>query len=174
MGGRLGISNLVILVLSSHPLQFKIHPDDEDIHTANERRLSELIGPLGGKLHTGRSRNDQVATDMRLWLLEAIKDVGQGLKELIRVMVERADQEKHILLPGYTHLQVWCKVHVRVFLIQTYRGSCIAWSTYPMVSFVAVTCILVQIRPRKASRAHSSNLGVAPRLWRTCRKSVRR
>ena len=97
-----------------HQLQFRIHTDDEDIHTANERRLSELIGPLGGKLHTGRSRNDQVATDMRLWLLEAIKDVEQGLKGLTRVMVERADQEKHILLPGYTHLQVWCKVHVCV------------------------------------------------------------
>ncbi|KAL0575279.1 argininosuccinate lyase, partial [Marasmius crinis-equi] len=53
---------------------FKIEADDEDIHTANERRLSELIGPLGGKLHTGRSRNDQVATDMRLWLLEEIKE----------------------------------------------------------------------------------------------------
>ncbi|KAF8231269.1 argininosuccinate lyase [Tricholoma matsutake] len=92
---------------------FVIHPDDEDIHTANERRLSELIGSLGGKLHTGRSRNDQVATDMRLWLLEAIKDVEQGLKGLIRVMVERADQEKHILLPGYTHLQ---------------RGQPIRWS----------------------------------------------
>jgi Lyase len=100
--------NLVFLRFSSHPLQFNIHPDDEDIHTSNERRLSELIGPLGGKLHTGRSRNDQVATDMRLWLLEAIKDVEQGLKGLIRVMVERADQEKHILLPGYTHLQVRC------------------------------------------------------------------
>jgi len=96
--------------ISSHLLQFKIHPDDEDIHTANERRLSELIGPLGGKLHTGRSRNDQVATDMRLWLLEAIRDVEQGLKGLVRVMVERADKEKDILLPGYTHLQVWCTV----------------------------------------------------------------
>src|SRR6266481_5464230 len=81
--------------------------DDEDIHTANERRLSELIGPLGGKLHTGRSRNDQVATDMRLWLLNEVKDVEAGLKGLIRVMVERADKEVDILMPGYTHLQVW-------------------------------------------------------------------
>lgn len=86
--------------------QFAIQPDDEDIHTANERRLSELIGPLGGKLHTGRSRNDQVATDMRLWLLNEVKEVEEGLKGLIRVMVERADKEKDILLPGYTHLQV--------------------------------------------------------------------
>lgn len=80
--------------------------DDEDIHTANERRLTELIGPLGGKLHTGRSRNDQVATDMRLWLLDEVRDVEQGLRALIRVMIERADQEKDYLLPGYTHLQV--------------------------------------------------------------------
>lgn len=83
-----------------------MQPDDEDIHTANERRLSELIGPLGGKLHTGRSRNDQVATDMRLWLLDEVKDVQAALTELIGVMVGRADKEKDILMPGYTHLQV--------------------------------------------------------------------
>ncbi|KAG5646686.1 hypothetical protein DXG03_002676 [Asterophora parasitica] len=93
--------------------KFQIQTDDEDIHTANERRLSELIGPLGGKLHTGRSRNDQVATDMRLWLLEEATEIETGLKGLIRVMVERADKEKDILLPGYTHLQ---------------RGQPIRWS----------------------------------------------
>ena len=81
-------------------------PDDEDIHTANERRLSELIGPLGGKLHTGRSRNDQVATDMRLWLLDEVAEIEAALKALISVIVERADKEQEILLPGYTHLQV--------------------------------------------------------------------
>ncbi|KAF8078053.1 argininosuccinate lyase [Lyophyllum atratum] len=93
--------------------QFQVQADDEDIHTANERRLSELIGPLGGKLHTGRSRNDQVATDMRLWLVEEARDIERGLKGLIHVMVERADKEKDILLPGYTHLQ---------------RGQPIRWS----------------------------------------------
>ncbi|TFK42690.1 argininosuccinate lyase [Crucibulum laeve] len=93
--------------------KFEIKEDDEDIHTANERRLSELIGPLGGKLHTGRSRNDQVATDMRLWLLNEVRDVEDGLKGLIRVMVERADKEKDYLMPGYTHLQ---------------RGQPIRWS----------------------------------------------
>jgi len=87
--------------------------DDEDIHTANERRLSELIGPLGGKLHTGRSRNDQVATDVRLWLLDEAKIVEKGLKALILVIVNRADKEKEFLLPGYTHLQ---------------RGQPIRWS----------------------------------------------
>ena len=52
---------------------FEIKPGDEDIHTANERRLTELIGPAGGKLHTGRSRNDQVATDTRLWLYNELQ-----------------------------------------------------------------------------------------------------
>ncbi|KAJ2931323.1 hypothetical protein H1R20_g5650, partial [Candolleomyces eurysporus] len=80
-------------------------PDDEDIHTANERRLGELIGPLSGKLHTGRSRNDQVATDMRLWLLDQVADAEQSLKGLLNVLVERADNEKDFLMPGYTHLQ---------------------------------------------------------------------
>ena len=99
-------------------VQFKIQPDDEDIHTANERRLTELIGPLGGKLHTGRSRNDQVATDMRLWLLGEVRIVEEGLKALIRVMVERADKERDVLMPGYTHLQV--RRGIRSFHLQQY------------------------------------------------------
>ncbi|QRV86351.1 adenylosuccinate lyase [Ceratobasidium sp. AG-Ba] len=93
--------------------KFEIKPTDEDIHTANERRLSEIVGPLGGRLHTGRSRNDQCATDLRLWLLDEIKTIESALKGLIRVMVERADKEKDVLMPGYTHLQ---------------RGQPIRWS----------------------------------------------
>ncbi|KAG2755986.1 putative argininosuccinate lyase [Suillus brevipes Sb2] len=95
--------------------QFQPAADDEDIHTANERRLSELIGSLGGKLHTGRSRNDQVATDMRLWLLGEVDDIESSLINLVRIMVERADKERDILLPGYTHLQ---------------RGQPIRWSHF--------------------------------------------
>ncbi|KAI6160104.1 putative argininosuccinate lyase [Pisolithus thermaeus] len=73
--------------------QFEAELDDEDIHTANERRLSQLIGSeIGGKLHTGRSRNDQVATDMRLWLLDEVEDIQASLKALIRVIIERAGQ----------------------------------------------------------------------------------
>lgn len=94
--------------------------DDEDIHTANERRLSELLGPLGGKLHTGRSRNDQVATDVRLWLLDEAKIVEEGLKALILVIVNRADREKEFLLPGYTHLQV-CAVLLPACAITEYH-----------------------------------------------------
>ncbi|XP_046852052.1 argininosuccinate lyase-like isoform X2 [Xenia sp. Carnegie-2017] len=84
---------------------FKLQPGDEDIHTANERRLNELIGNVAGKLHTGRSRNDQAATDTRLWLRGKIMSLKGHLKVLIKVFVERANQEKDILMPGYTHMQ---------------------------------------------------------------------
>lgn len=85
--------------------KFEAAPDDEDIHTANERRLKELIGPVAGKLHTGRSRNDQVATDVRLWLMDEAAAAENLLVELIKVMTARAKVEVDVLMPGYTHLQ---------------------------------------------------------------------
>ncbi|PVD32914.1 hypothetical protein C0Q70_08361 [Pomacea canaliculata] len=84
---------------------FEIKPQDEDIHTANERRLKELVGVVGGKLHTGRSRNDQVATDMRLWLGDAVLSLRGHLVSLLSVMCRRAEAELDVLMPGYTHLQ---------------------------------------------------------------------
>jgi argininosuccinate lyase len=80
-------------------------PTDEDVHTAVERRLIELTGPVGGKLHTGRSRNDQVATDFALWLVDAIDRVDAFLKLVQTALVERAESDEGILLPGYTHFQ---------------------------------------------------------------------
>jgi argininosuccinate lyase len=85
--------------------EFAYKESDEDIHTAVERRLAELIGPVAGKLHTGRSRNDQVATDLRLWLLESILNLDSALLGMQSVLVERAEADQNILLPGYTHLQ---------------------------------------------------------------------
>jgi len=84
---------------------FAFQPEDEDIHTAVERRLGELIGAEAGKLHTGRSRNDQVATDFRLWLLDSLPDLDAALAGLQSALVERADRDMDVLLPGYTHLQ---------------------------------------------------------------------
>ena len=84
---------------------FQIKPGDEDIHTAVERRLEELIGPIAGKLHTGRSRNDQVTTDLRLYLLDTIAALRQALIELQVVVVEKAESHLDIVMPGYTHLQ---------------------------------------------------------------------
>jgi argininosuccinate lyase len=84
---------------------FELQAGDEDIHTAVERRLGELIGPVAGKLHTGRSRNDQVATDLRLYLLEQIDVLRVRLRDLQRAIVEKADAEIDVIMPGYTHLQ---------------------------------------------------------------------
>uniref|UniRef100_A0AAY4ET52 Arginosuccinase n=1 Tax=Denticeps clupeoides TaxID=299321 RepID=A0AAY4ET52_9TELE len=84
---------------------FQIKAGDEDVHTANERRLKELIGEVAGKLHTGRSRNDQVVTDMRLWLRDAINTLKGNSLQLISTMVDRAAAEIDILFPGYTHMQ---------------------------------------------------------------------
>jgi argininosuccinate lyase len=84
---------------------FEIQPDDEDIHTAVERRLTELIGPVAGKLHTGRSRNDQVATDLRLYLLEKVVDLDEALGRLQSAIVKKAEAHSDVIMPGYTHLQ---------------------------------------------------------------------
>ncbi|PKN84845.1 MAG: argininosuccinate lyase [Chloroflexi bacterium HGW-Chloroflexi-8] len=80
-------------------------PEDEDIHTAVERRLFEIIGPTAGKLHTGRSRNDQVATDFRLWMMENILYLIQAIKTLQLQIFNRAQQDIGIRMPSYTHLQ---------------------------------------------------------------------
>lgn len=85
--------------------QFSFSASDEDIHTAIERRLTELIGDVAGKLHTGRSRNDQVATDFRLWMLGAIPELKSALQNLQTAFVEQAEKANEIVMPGYTHLQ---------------------------------------------------------------------
>ena len=84
--------------------RFVAAPGDEDIHTAVERRVTELT-PAGAKLHTGRSRNDQVAADLRLWTRAALGDVARGVLGLQRTLLSRATDAGGALLPGYTHLQ---------------------------------------------------------------------
>ncbi len=78
---------------------------DEDVHTAVERRLTTLLGPLGKKLHTARSRNDQVGTDLRLWLRRRIDDLDIELEQLQLALLKKAENNLFTLIPGYTHLQ---------------------------------------------------------------------
>ncbi len=85
--------------------RFKFSPHDEDIHMAIERRLTELIGPLGGKLHTGRSRNDQVALDIRLYLRDRLDRLTEQCTEFQRVLLAQAHANLPVAMPGYTHLQ---------------------------------------------------------------------
>ena len=112
--GLLTTSERDQIVAGLEALRDEIAPDpaaafaaasDEDIHSYVERRLTERIGAAAGKLHTGRSRNDQVATDVRLWLKWQIDALDGALADLIGAAVERAEAEIDVLMPGYTHLQ---------------------------------------------------------------------
>jgi len=85
--------------------EFAFTESDEDIHTAVERRVTELAGPAGAKLHTGRSRNDQVATDLRLWARRELAGVGRMVVNLQRTLLSRAEEVGDAYLPGYTHMQ---------------------------------------------------------------------
>ncbi len=84
---------------------FAFEASDEDIHTAVERRVTELAGPAGATLHTGRSRNDQVATALRLWCKRELRAVARRVLALQRVLLDRAEEAGDAYLPGYTHLQ---------------------------------------------------------------------
>lgn len=86
--------------------QFAWLPDLEDVHLNIEKRLTELVGDAGKRLHTGRSRNDQVATDIRLYLRAAIDDIDGLLHDLRTVLVDLAEQHTDTILPGFTHMQV--------------------------------------------------------------------
>ncbi|MCY4542225.1 MAG: argininosuccinate lyase [Rhodobacteraceae bacterium] len=84
---------------------FQFRDDLEDIHMNVEARLAELIGPAAGRLHTARSRNDQVATDFRLWIRDRIDLHRQQILDLVKVLVDRARQHAETVMPGFTHLQ---------------------------------------------------------------------
>ncbi len=84
---------------------FEFIETDEDVHTAVERRLTELVGSIAGKLHTGRSRNDQIALDLRLYLLDSVARLDTAVAGLMNALVEVADRSGEMIVPSYTHLQ---------------------------------------------------------------------
>ncbi len=92
-------------------------PADEDIHMAVERILTERIGDLGKKLHTGRSRNDQVATDFRLYVLHRAEDLIEQIEGLQHMLLERAHEYRKDLMPGYTHLQQAQPIYIAHYLL---------------------------------------------------------
>ncbi|HEX4617944.1 MAG TPA: argininosuccinate lyase [Stellaceae bacterium] len=85
---------------------FVFSAEHEDIHMNIEARLTELIGPAAGRLHTARSRNDQVATDLRLWLRGGIDRLDVSMRDLQEALIDRAEAEAATVMPGYTHLQI--------------------------------------------------------------------
>ena len=103
--------------------EWTVEPTDEDVHSAVERRLIALIGDAGEKLHTGRSRNDQVAVDVRLWLREAVAEMQAALSGVREACVQFGEQHGQHALPGYTHMRRampssiadWIGAHARAF-----------------------------------------------------------
>ncbi len=93
----------------------------EDIHMTVEQRLSELIGPAAGRLHTARSRNDQVATDFRLWVRNACQEAIDTIRALQSVLVLRAEEQIETVMPGFTHLQVAQPVSLGHHLLAYYE-----------------------------------------------------
>ena len=101
------------------PVKFNEH---EDVHSYVESKLREAIGPLAGKLHTGRSRNDQVATDLKLWLKRACDEATSNIRALALILVQRAEAEAATPMPGYTHSKQaepitfghWCLAYVEM------------------------------------------------------------
>jgi argininosuccinate lyase len=85
--------------------EFAYDPKLEDIHMHVEARLAELIGDVAGRLHTARSRNDQVATDFRLWVRDALDRLSAGLKDLENALLDQAERHAETIMPGFTHLQ---------------------------------------------------------------------
>ena len=84
---------------------FPWDPSLEDLHMNIERRLTDLVGPAGARLHTGRSRNDQIALDMRLYTRQAIADAVAALRDVQRALTQLAERHAGVVMPGYTHLQ---------------------------------------------------------------------
>ncbi|MDZ7267998.1 MAG: argininosuccinate lyase [candidate division KSB1 bacterium] len=100
--------------------RFPFLPQDEDIHVAIERRLTELAGEAGAKIHTGRSRNDQVVTDFRLYLKRKTRGLQAALHTCVAVLVQQAEAAQQIILPGYTHTQRAQPVRLAHYLLSAF------------------------------------------------------
>jgi argininosuccinate lyase len=137
---------------------FAFAATDEDVHTAIERRVTELAGATGGKLHTGRSRNDQVALDVRLVAREAIADVSGALLGLVATLAARADDAGEAYLPGYTHLQraqpVLVAHHLRAH----------AWALLRDLDRLADAAVRVDVSPLGAGALAGTSLPLDPHV----------
>jgi argininosuccinate lyase len=100
------IAGLGEILEDIHASRFTIHDNIEDIHSQVEFLLTQKIGDIGKKIHSGRSRNDQVAVDIKLYLREEISNIKEETKKLFDLLLAQSEKFKSKLIPGYTHLQV--------------------------------------------------------------------
>ncbi len=136
--------------------RFVFAPADEDVHTAIERRVTELAGDVGAKLHTGRSRNDQVATDLRLWSRRRLSAVARDVVSLQEVLLGRATDVGDAYLPGYTHLQRAQPVLLAHHLLAH------AWALARDVDRLIVTVERMDVSPLGAGALAGSSLPLDP------------
>lgn len=139
---------------------FVFEATDEDIHTAIERRVTQIAGEVGGRLHTGRSRNDQVATALRLWCKREVAVVARGVLGLTEVLDARADEadacEPPLRLPGYTHLQ-----HAQPVLLSHHLRAH-AWALLRDVDRLIGTLSRLDVSPLGAGALAGSSLPLDP------------
>ncbi|MEI2706155.1 MAG: argininosuccinate lyase [Ilumatobacteraceae bacterium] len=135
---------------------FAFAAGDEDIHTAVERRVTDLAGTAGAKLHTGRSRNDQSATDVRLWMRRSLAEVARRVVALQVVLLERAEHAGQTYLPGYTHLQRAQPVLLAHHLLAH------GWSLGRHVDRLAELAARVNVSPLGAGALAGSSLPLDP------------
>ena len=135
---------------------FVFEPGDEDIHTAIERRVTELAGDVGAKLHTGRSRNDQIATDLRLWCRRSLVGVATEVMALQDALAQRALEAADVYLPGYTHLQRAQPVLLAHHLLAH------GWALARDVDRLLVTVDRLNISPLGAGALAGSSLPLDP------------
>jgi argininosuccinate lyase len=137
---------------------FEFFDGDEDVHSAVERRLSTLVGDVAGKLHTGRSRNDQVSLDLRLYLRRAGADRIAQLKVFVAVLTSRADEAADLVVPSYTHLQQAQAVSLGHHLLAY------AWMLLRDVERFESCLARVAVSPLGAGASGGSSLPLDPRL----------
>jgi argininosuccinate lyase len=136
--------------------RFEPAPGDEDIHTAVERRVTEITPDAGGKIHTGRSRNDQVATDLRLWTKRELRELAQLVIKFQETLLSRAEEVGDAYLPAYTHLQQAQPVTLAHHLL----AHC--WALSRDVERLAQTLDRVDVSPLGAGALAGSSLPLDP------------
>jgi argininosuccinate lyase len=136
--------------------KFQFEVTDEDIHTAIERRVTELAGPTGAKLHTGRSRNDQVATALRLYMKRELGDIARAVVALQHVLFDRAVEAGPSYLPGYTHMQRAQPVLLSHHLLAH------AWALARDVDRILATRARLDVSPLGAGALAGSSLPLDP------------
>ena len=139
---------------------FTFLESDEDLHTAVERRVTELAGAAGAKLHTARSRNDQVATDLRLWCKRELSAVASQVTMLQHVLLGRAEADRTTYLPGYTHLQRAQPVLLAHHLLAH------GWALARDVDRLLATIARLDVSPLGAGALAGTSLPIDPALDR--------